>query len=143
MKIAVDTNVFVSGWLWRGTPARLFQLARENQLTICVSEPILTELETTLSKQKLQIKIRSLSFTVNSLMNGTRQMVTVYPIRTINFPELRDPKDNMVLGNAVAAEAEAIVTGDRDLLVLQEYEEIPIFTAREFLDRYFPENPEN
>jgi predicted nucleic acid-binding protein len=35
---------------------------------------------------------------------------------------------------------DVIVTGDRDLLVLQEYEGIAIVTAREFWDRYFPEN---
>ena len=28
MKIVVDTNIFVSGWLWGGIPARLFRLAR-------------------------------------------------------------------------------------------------------------------
>ncbi|MEY3869337.1 MAG: hypothetical protein RLZZ338_3228 [Cyanobacteriota bacterium] len=40
----------------------------------------------------------------------------------------------------IAADADVIVTGDRDLLVLQEYEGITIVTAREFWDRYFPEN---
>jgi uncharacterized protein len=140
MKIVVDTNIFVSGWLWGGIPARLFRLARTHQLIICASEPILAELETTLGKQKLQVKLQSLSFTVNGLMTGTRQLVEVYPISTINLPELRDPNDNMILATAIAADADAIVTGDRDLLVLQEYEGIPIVTAREFLDRYFPQN---
>jgi uncharacterized protein len=140
MKIVVDTNIFVSGWLWGGIPARLFRLARTHQLIICASEPILTELETTLNKQKLQAKLQSLSFTVNGLMSGTGELVEIYPISTVNLPELRDAKDNMILGTAIAAGADAIVTGDLDLLVLQEYEGIPIVTAREFLDRYFPEN---
>ncbi|MEZ2276879.1 MAG: putative toxin-antitoxin system toxin component, PIN family [Microcoleus sp.] len=140
MKIVVDTNIFVSGWLWGGIPARLFRLARTHQLIICASEPILTELETTLNKQKLQAKLQSLSFTVNGLMSGTRELVEIYPISTVNVPELRDVNDNMILGTAIAAGAEAIVTGDLDLLVLQEYEGIPILTAREFLERYFPEN---
>ncbi|MEY3869315.1 MAG: hypothetical protein RLZZ338_3206 [Cyanobacteriota bacterium] len=43
-------------------------------------------------------------------------------------------------GGTIAADANVILTGDRDLLVLQEYEGIAIVTAREFLDRYFPEN---
>lgn len=140
MKIVVDTNIFVSGWLWGGIPARLFRLARTRQLIICASEAILAELENTLNKQKLQGRLQSLSFTVNGLMSGTRELVEVYPIFTINVPELRDANDNMILGTAIAAGADAIVTGDLDLLVLQEYEGIPIVTAREFLDRYFPEN---
>jgi uncharacterized protein len=140
MKIVVDTNIFVSGWLWGGIPARLFRLARIHQLIISASEPILAELETTLNKQKLQARLQSLSFTVNGLMSGTRELVEVYPISTINVPELRDRNDNMILATAVAAGADAIVTGDLDLLVLQEYEGIVILTARDFLDRYFPEN---
>ncbi|MEG5042025.1 putative toxin-antitoxin system toxin component, PIN family [Microcoleus vaginatus GB2-A3] len=140
MKIVVDTNIFVSGWLWGGIPARLFRLARTRKLIICASEPILAELENTLKKQKLQARLQSLSFTVNGLMSGTRELVEIYPISTVNLPELRDANDNMILGTAIAAEADAIVTGDLDLLVLQEYEGIPIVTAREFLERYFPEN---
>jgi uncharacterized protein len=140
MKIVVDTNIFVSGWLWGGIPARLFRLARTRQLIICASEPILAELENTLNKQKLHARLQSLSFTINGLMSGTRELVEIYPISTINVPELRDANDNMILGTAIAAGADVIVTGDLDLLVLQEYEGIPIVMAREFLERYFPEN---
>ncbi len=139
MRVIIDTNVFVSGWLWGGIPARLFRLARNSQLRICASEPILAELQNTLSKQKLQVKLQSLGFTVDNLMIGTRALVEVYPISDINVPILRDPNDNMILATAIAA-ADAIVTGDLDLLVLQEYEGIVIVTARDFLNRYFPEN---
>ena len=140
MKIVVDTNIFVSGWLWGGIPARLFRLARTHQLIICASEAILAELENTFNKQKLQGRLQSLSFTVNGLMSGTRELVEIYPISTIKVPELRDANDNMILETAIAAGADAIVTGDLDLLVLQEYERIPIVTARKFLERFFPEN---
>lgn len=93
-----------------------------------------------MKKQKLQAKLQSLGFTVNGLMSGTRELVEVYPISTLDVPELRDANDNMILASAIAAGADAIVTGDLDLLVLQEYEGIPIVTAKEFLERYFPEN---
>jgi putative PIN family toxin of toxin-antitoxin system len=140
MKIVLDTNIFVSGWLWGGIPARLFKFARTHQIIICASEPILTELENTFSKPKLQRKLQSLGFTANSLMSGTRELVEIYSISPLNLSELRDANDNMVLATAVAAEAEAIVTGDLDLLVLREYQGIVIVTARDFLDHYFPES---
>jgi uncharacterized protein len=140
MKIVVDTNIFVSGWLWGGIPARLFRLARNHQVIICTSEPILTELDDTFGKQKLQVKLQSLGFTTGGLISGTRELVKIYPISTVDLPELRDTKDNMILATAVAAEAEAIVTGDQDLLVLREYKGIPIVTVREFLNFYFPES---
>jgi predicted nucleic acid-binding protein len=46
---------------------------------------------------------------------------------------LRDPKDLPVLAAAVAAHADAIVTGDDDLLSLQSFEGIPIMKARQML----------
>ena len=39
----------------------------------------------------------------------------------------------MVLACAVEGRADYIVSGDRDLLTLESYEEIPIVTPREFL----------
>jgi hypothetical protein len=140
MKVVLDTNIFVSGWLWGGIPDRVLKLAEVYLITVCASEKMLNELQSTLSQDKFRSKLQTLSINLNDLMTGTRQLVEVYPISTINLPELRDPNDNMILATAVAADADAIVTGDRDLLVLQEYEGIPIVTAREFLDRYFPQN---
>lgn len=45
----------------------------------------------------------------------------------------RDPDDDVVLAAAVEGRAEAIVTGDDDLLSLREYEGIAIVTPRRFL----------
>jgi uncharacterized protein len=47
----------------------------------------------------------------------------------------RDETDDVVLATAVAAEADAIVTGDQDLLVLGSYEGIDIVSPRSFLER--------
>ena len=46
----------------------------------------------------------------------------------------RDPADDPILGTAVAASADYLVTGDRDLLDLGSFRGIPITTARQFLD---------
>ncbi len=54
-------------------------------------------------------------------------------------PQLRDLDDTVILETAVAANAEVIVTGDLDLLVLTEFNAIPILTPQEFLNWHFPE----
>lgn len=140
MKVVLDTNIFVSGWLWGGRPDQVLKLAEVYLITVCASEELLNELQSTLSQDKFRSKLQALSINLNDLMSRTRELVEVYPISTVNLPELRDANDNMILGTAIAAGADVIVTGDLDLLVLQEYEGIPIVTAREFLERYFPEN---
>ena len=50
-------------------------------------------------------------------------------------PSLRDPKDIIVLAAALAARADAIVTGDEDLLSLKSFEGIPIINARKALEK--------
>jgi uncharacterized protein len=46
----------------------------------------------------------------------------------------RDPDDDWVLATAVAGEADVIVTGDKDLLVLKRHQGIPIVTPRGFFE---------
>ncbi len=45
----------------------------------------------------------------------------------------RDPKDDMILECASLANASMIISGDKDLLVLKQYNEIQILTPREFI----------
>lgn len=45
----------------------------------------------------------------------------------------RDPKDNHILHAARSITADAIVTGDQDLLILREYEGTRIVGIRQFL----------
>jgi putative PIN family toxin of toxin-antitoxin system len=48
----------------------------------------------------------------------------------------RDPKDNKFLELAVESGAACIITGDKDLLVLNPYEHIQILTAADFLKTF-------
>jgi putative PIN family toxin of toxin-antitoxin system len=139
MKVVLDTNIFLSGWLWGGTPDLVLKLGENYLIEICASDVLLNELQATLNRNKFCSKLQALDVTVNDLMSGIRELVEIYPISPLNLPELRDANDNIVLATVIAAKAEAIVTGDLDLLVLQEYQGIPIVTAKDFLDVYFPE----
>lgn len=48
----------------------------------------------------------------------------------------RDPDDDKFIECAKDAGALYIVSGDKDLLVIEEYDGIQIITAKEFCDRY-------
>ena len=50
--------------------------------------------------------------------------------------DCRDPKDNKFLELAVAANASCIITGDKDLLVLHPFRNIPILNAVDFINRF-------
>lgn len=55
----------------------------------------------------------------------------VVPIQ-LSAPACRDPDDDHVIGTALAGQADCIVTGDSDLLVLKRYEEISIVAPSAF-----------
>lgn len=53
---------------------------------------------------------------------------------SISVDDCRDPKDNKFLELALTVNANCIVTGDKDLLVLHPFRQIPIITVTEFLE---------
>ena len=67
---------------------------------------------------------------VAEYMNACEVVPIVYPIRAC-----RDPKDDKFLEVAVHGRADAIISGDGDLLALNPFRGIAILTPREYLDR--------
>jgi len=138
MRVVIDVNVWISGLLWGGVPRRVLELVKNQQITIFVSDTLLQEMETTLRRAKLRPKMQSLGLTVDGLMSQVKNWVESCPIDSLDVPQLRDPDDTMILATAIAANAEVIITGDLDLLILNEFEGIPILTPKNFLTLYFP-----
>lgn len=138
MRVVLDTNVWVSGLLWGGSPRRVIELAEQQQLTVFVSDRLLRELETTLKYPKLQARITKIGIPIEELLLKVRQLVELCaapPLLAV--PNLRDPDDAIVVAIAVAISADAIVTGDDDLLVLEQFDRIPILTPAAFIEQYF------
>ena len=58
------------------------------------------------------------------------------PVAITDVDQLRDPKDKIVLETALAVPVEVIISGDEDLLILKEFQQIPILTIKQFLEIY-------
>ena len=138
MRVVLDVNVWISGLLWGGVPGKTLLLARNQQITIFASEALLLELEATLRRKKFQPRLQERGYTVEYLMSVVKEFSHLCPTTSVDAPQLRDSKDNKILAAAIAANAGAIVTGDLDLLVLIEFNGIPILTPQDFLSCYFP-----
>lgn len=68
---------------------------------------------------------------------ATRFMIRFRHIHvSIIITEYRDEKDNMFLELAVTSTATCIITGDKDLLVLNPFRNIPILNATDFLNQF-------
>jgi len=134
MRLVLDVNVWISGLLWQGVPKHIIGLARSKAVTVFVSEPILSELEEVLTRTKFLSRMRSLGITASDLINLVRQIAEVCVPISVNIPNLRDPDDAVILGTAIAAKALLVVSGDLDLLVLEEFSGISILNPTDFLD---------
>lgn len=133
MRTVPDTNIVVSGLLWRGNARRILDAARDGIIEIFTSQALLEELENVLSREKFAMRLEAADVTIQELVEGYAALATVIEAVLIEPVILRDPDDDAVLACAVAAEAEIIASGDNDLLSLRKYQEIRIVTATELL----------
>ncbi|MBW4685266.1 MAG: putative toxin-antitoxin system toxin component, PIN family [Komarekiella atlantica HA4396-MV6] len=140
MRVVVDVNIWISALLWGGVPDKVVILAQKQTITIFASDALFLELETTLRRPKFQSKIQSLNLNLEDVIEATKDVLQFCPTISVDAPQLRDQKDSIILAAAIAANAEAIVTGDLDLLVLIEYNGIPILTPQDFLSCYFSDS---
>ena len=139
MRVVIDTNVWLSALLWGGQPNLIIQLIEQKQIQAISSENILTELTDILQKPKLQKRLDRLKITADAVVIIAKRLMTLVVIEEVIIPELRDPKDQMVLATAISGNAKIVISGDKDLLVLHPYGNIFILLPQEFLARYFPE----
>jgi putative PIN family toxin of toxin-antitoxin system len=95
--------------------------------------PLLAELTDILSRPKFERKIAASLLSVDQLVDLYTEMVAV--VRPISIPRLAsDPDDDVVIGTAIAAKANFVVTGDRTLLSIIEYEGVRIVSVSGALD---------
>jgi uncharacterized protein len=136
VKIVADTNTLVSGFLWDGTPAKFVAAAFSGRARLFTSAELLQELHDTFQRPKFAGRFLSRSETPADIFNRYHDAsVKIVPAKILLPENLRDADDVHVLACAVAAEADAIVTGDLDLLALKSFQGIPIMTAAEILQR--------
>lgn len=125
MKVVLDTNVVVSAILWAGTPRKLFDLADAGQITLFTSVDLLRELTGILSRNKFATKITESGQSIDQIVDGYAAFANI--VRPAQTPRVApDPDDDVVLGTALTAGAEMIVTGDGSFLSVERWEDIDV-----------------
>ena len=136
MKLVVDINVLVSGSLWRGNPSRLVDALLDGSATLCASASVLAEFEEVIQRAKFRARLEQKGRSAQEIISRFRAAAQVVEGPSIPVPStLRDPDDIHVLACAMGACADAIVTGDNDLLAMETFEGISILSVRQALDK--------
>lgn len=132
-RFVIDTNVLISALLFKSSvPFRGLELATKQGI-ILYSEATFNELERVLNRSKFDKYLSQEERQVFLLkfVSGC-QLVSIKETITI----CRDEKDNKFLELAVSGNANIIITGDLDLLVLHPFQSIEILTPDKFVDRF-------
>ena len=130
LRVVIDTGVAVSALL---LPQSISRLAIDLALSTClllVSTATIAELEEVLRRPKFNRYFNEAQ-RLEFLAALTRQAVVVEA--TSSVTECRDPKDNKFLELAISGQANRIITGDADLLVLNPFRKISIVSPHDFL----------
>jgi len=133
VRVVADTNVLISGALWRGPSHRIIELAEAGEATLCVTEPILEELKGVLQRRKFQARLRTLRTSSEEILAGLLPLVELYQSVDASGSVPFDPDDEMFIACAVSAGAAFIISGDTHLLRLKQYGAIRIVKPTEFL----------
>ena len=128
--VVFDTNILISAWLSKSSPTfSCLSLAKTGSVSSVTCQEILDELTEKL-QQKFQISERGLREYIAEI----RQFSSLVPITRQLRAVPNDPDDDMIIECAIAGKATHIITGDKHLLSLVEYQNIQIVKAKEFLD---------
>lgn len=128
-RVVFDTNTFVSAFVFGGTPAEAYGYVISRTIELAISPPILQEISGVLIKKigwqedKTERALKQIIRMATIVRSGQRLAV------------IEDEPDNRVLEAAIEARADLIVSGDKDLLKIGEFEGIEIITARELVSR--------
>ncbi len=131
MRVVLDTNIVTSALLWRGTPYELLLAIRQApSIQLYASAVLLEELADVLSRPTLAGRLAVIGRSAEEVLLDYVSIVQIVEAQPLAQAVCRDPDDDAVLALGLAAQAELIVSGDKDLLVLGQHEGIPIVTAR-------------
>lgn len=128
--VVLDANVIVSALLSpKGKARAAFDKAVSDSIVV-VSPNIIAELEDVLSREKFNAFV-SQEERLSFLQRFLEVSLLVSPAERIFA--CRDARDDKYLELAVAARADAIITGDQDLLAMHPFRNIAILSPEQFL----------
>lgn len=134
MRVVLDTNTVISGLFWRGKPFQVLELMRAGTITVYTSEAILEELLDVLKRPKFSKRLAILKVSPQQVVNRFIEWVEVVEVGEVKKIVISDPDDDQIIACARSVNADFIISGDADILDIEEKVKIPIVTSGEFLD---------
>jgi putative PIN family toxin of toxin-antitoxin system len=128
IRAVIDTNIFVSGFLGKGPPHKVLEAWSAAKFKLVVSDEIVMEYESVLNRL-----LKHSPFLVNRTIESVSLHAEYVQPVPLNQKLCREPNEEIFISTAVAGRANCIITGDKDLLVLNPVMNVEVLTPRAFL----------
>ena len=133
-RLVLDTNVWVSAVIWKGSPARIIKAAQEKKVCIITSEEIVNEISRTLAYPRLKRIYEDAGVSQQQLISAILQVANLVEVNSKIHVIRDDPADNKCLECAMDGKADFIVSGDNHLLKKGCYNRTRIVSVRQMLE---------
>ena len=133
MKVVLDTNVLVSGTFWIGDSFEILKRIDLKKIILVLSEELIDEYNKTIISEEIIEKIENKHLIISKIIKKIiEDAIIVYPTQKHDVIK-EDPDDNKVLECAFEGKADFIISQDKHLLKLKEFEQIKIISPEEFV----------
>lgn len=134
IKAVLDTNILVSGLISpHGSPAKIINLFGQKKFALVASEKILAELKTVLHYPKIFKKYHLDKNQIEKYLKILRAFAEIVSPTLRIRKVLADPADDKFLETCLFADTRFLVSGDKHLLAIKNYQGIKIIKACDFL----------
>ncbi|MCY4643890.1 MAG: putative toxin-antitoxin system toxin component, PIN family [Bacteriovoracales bacterium] len=132
MRVIIDTNVFISGIFWSGSPAQIMKLWEERKLSLILSDEIFEEYKRVAFHLEEQYGPIDLEPFFDLLIFYGEFYTPIKSSKVI----CKDPDDDKFLNCALAASVNIVISGDKELLSLSNYQGVEILKPAAFLKKF-------
>jgi len=135
VRVVLDTNTVVSGFLWDRQPRALIEAAIDERIELVTCAALIEELANVLPRSKFAKRLSEKQLSVAALIERYRALTDIIEPATLSGPVSADPDDDIVLATALAAQADMIVSRDKHLRNLKHFHRIPILNPADALQQ--------
>ena len=132
MKVVLDTNVFISGVFFSWPPFEILKAWLDKKIQIIISSEILHEYK----RVGEELSYRYPEIEISPILKSFAKKAISIPAPSLPHPVCVDSDDDKFLACAVAGNTELIISGDKHLLDIKEFQGIKIVKPRKFVDEY-------
>jgi len=116
MKIVIDTNIFISSYFWGGKPRKIFERVLNGYDELFITEDIINEIINVMNRDKFNVNSNDIKDYIHIIKKYSKKIIS----------------ENII--KSIGRDVDYIITGDDDLLVLKEYENIKIIKPKDYLE---------